>query len=101
MMEHTTSTRVLLAMAVLMHHTDAAPGKSALACSLNGVLAGTGTDTACKCDLPWKGDTCDKLDILPRKTGAVPAYGACACALHRVVRVMVTAGAGVAVTVGM
>ena len=42
-----------------------------LACSLNGVLVGG----KCKCDAPWKGANCAKLDILPKKKGSLPAYG--------------------------
>lgn len=48
--------------------------KSALACSLNGVVTNS-TNSKCLCDTPWKGSACDILDIKPRPVGALPSYG--------------------------
>jgi hypothetical protein len=45
---------------------------SDLACSLNGVLK---ADKSCACDAPWKGSSCAKFDIVPKKKGSLPSYG--------------------------
>jgi hypothetical protein len=50
---------------------SAASPAAELACSLNGILVGG----KCKCDAPWKGANCAKLDILPKEKGSLPAYG--------------------------
>ena len=41
--------------------------KSDLACSLNGMLVGC----KFKCDAPWTASNCTKLDIKPKKKGAL------------------------------
>ena len=58
----------LLLLALALAHSAAA---SDLACSLNGVVQ----NNTCKCDAPWKGSACSKLDIVPKKKGSLPAYG--------------------------
>jgi len=61
----------LLLVLLLSVQCHAAASRSDLACSLNGVLVGG----KCKCDAPWRGSVCAKLDILPKKKGGLPAYG--------------------------
>ena len=62
---------MLLLIQLVSAAAAGASSASDLACSLNGQLVGG----KCACDLPWKGNNCAKLDIKPKKKGALPAYG--------------------------
>lgn len=66
-----TPVLVMPMLLLLLAGPAQAAGASDLACSLNGVLVGG----KCKCDAPWKGAVCAKLDIRPKKKGTPPAYG--------------------------
>ena len=61
----------MLALQAVVAAAACAGGASDIACSLNGVMSGG----KCKCEAPWTGPVCAKLDIRPKKKDALPAYG--------------------------